>query len=95
MSTFVVFDHSYGDPPRQLTIAVHAAAENAWELKVTSEPPAAGALLVSFGTLSFGGRFATDGTTVIRNIPAVLLADDDGPELELAILPLGVTAVGD
>ncbi len=95
MNAFVVFEHTPGGPQRKLTLVLHPEAETTWKMQVTSEPPASGALLVTFGVHNFGGRFAYDGTTLIRKIPAALLADEDGPELNIAIVPLGMTAVGD
>lgn len=90
-NTFVLFDDSEGDPPRQLTIVVREASSSMWEMRITADPPVAGAVLITVGVQNFGGRFTEDGTAAIRNIPAQVLTDSDAPDLEIALLPLTAT----
>ncbi|GAB4446729.1 MAG: hypothetical protein OHK0015_50310 [Chloroflexi bacterium OHK40] len=85
---YVLFDGTEGDPPRRLTIVVTEDSErSSWDMQVTTAPPVSGRLLVTVGVQSFSGRFDGSGAVAITGIPSVLLADEDGPPFELAILP--------
>lgn len=86
-NVFVLFDGSEGHPPRQLTIVVREGGEAMWEMAVTAAPPLDGAVLITVGVQNFAGRFAQDGTALIRNIPARVLSDEEAPDLEIALLP--------
>lgn len=86
-SSFVLFDHSAGDPPRQITIVVRELAEGNWEMRVTAAPPVAGILLVTIGIKSFSATFNDEGQAHIAAIPAAALTAAEEPDLEIAILP--------
>lgn len=86
-SSFVLFDHSAGDPPRQITIVVRELATGSWEMRVTAAPPVAGILLVTIGVKSFSAHFDEEGSAYIATIPAEALISTEEPDLEIAILP--------
>lgn len=87
-NTFVLFDGTEGDPPRQLTVVVREAGETSWEMQVTAAPPVVGVFLMTIGVQNFAGRFRNDGSATIPHIPADVLNDPDAPSVELAILPI-------
>jgi hypothetical protein len=86
--SFVLFDASDGDPPRQLKIVVSEMDEEHWRLSVTTVPPAQGILLLTAGIKSFTASFTAEGVATISSIPAQLVIHPEAPDLELALLPL-------
>lgn len=86
--SFVIFDASDGDPPRQVTIIVREEDDERWSLELTTTPPLRGMLLLTAGIKSFTSAFTPVGVATITNIPADLVARPDSPDLELALLPL-------
>jgi hypothetical protein len=85
--SFVLFDASDGDPPRQLTIVVYEEDAEHWGLTMTAAPPVQGLLLLTAGVRSFTAPFTPEGAATIPRIPAGLIITPDAPDLELALLP--------
>lgn len=86
-SSFLLFDHSAGDPPRQFTIVVEETSTDTWEMHVTAVPPVTGLLLMTIGIKTFTSRFHEDGTARITDLPADVLLSEEA-DLEIAIMPL-------
>lgn len=83
--SFVVFDHSDGEPPRQLTVVVREQGAERWQMQVSVSPPVEAVLLVSIGAKSFAARFG-GGVARIDDIPAYYVTDVDAPDMEIALL---------
>jgi hypothetical protein len=85
--SFVVFDASDGDPPRQVTIIMREEDPERWSLELTTVPPLRGTVLFTAGVRSFTSPFTSGGVATISAIPAELVLAPHAPDLELALFP--------
>lgn len=83
--SFVVFDHSAGEPPRRVLVSLREQGLGTWEMQVVASPPADAVVLVSIGTKSFAARLA-GGTARINGIPERYVTDIDAPDIEMALV---------
>ena len=66
-------------------LSVEHRPNSTWQINVALSPPVLGWLVLQLGEHSFRARFDKYGQAVVSDIPASLLAVDDGPELIVMI----------
>jgi hypothetical protein len=72
-------------PGYRLTIHVRQEGPDHWALEVSIEPPVGGALVVRFAETVFRAPLVGGHTGRVSGIPAALLTDHAGPDMQLAI----------
>jgi hypothetical protein len=69
----------------QRTLSVQQQPDGAWTIRVTTEPPIRGRIVLTLGTTRFSAAFDLGGTALVPSVPNDLLAATDGPDLLLSI----------
>jgi len=72
-------------PGFQLTLSVQQQPDGAWTIRVLTDPPIRGRILLTLGTTLFTATFDPSGTALVASVPNELLTAIDGPDLLLSI----------
>jgi hypothetical protein len=66
-------------------LSVEQQPDQNWTVRVTLTPPLDGWLVLMLGEAAFRACFDAQGTAVVTDMPATLLAGADGPDLTVGL----------
>lgn len=88
---------THGDPADDIVLAIQEKSEphfsvsvrrvekDLWRFTVKVAPPPSGWVLFSLGEACFRAPFNAQGAAVVPDVPDALLAEPDGPDLDISI----------
>jgi hypothetical protein len=69
----------------RFALSLRYVATGVWQITATVAPPPIGWLLLTIGEELFRARFDAQGNALVPDVPDILLAAQDGPDLDIAI----------